>query len=60
MRRLNAHKLFVGDDWFGHSQWDKYESELASLGVDIVYFPYTQSTSSTLINETLSKLRHEE
>ena len=30
---------------------------LAEKGVRVVYFPYTQGTSSTLINETLNTLR---
>lgn len=49
--------MFVGDDWYETQKWQGIEAELASFGVKIVYFPYTKSTSSTLINETLTKLR---
>lgn len=55
--RYKFHKMFVGDDWFKSEKWDDYEKEFKNVGVDIIYFPYTKSTSSTLINSTLQKLR---
>ena len=51
--------MFVGDDWKGTDKWNKIEAELAEVGAKVVYFPYTKGTSSTLINETLKKLRNE-
>ena len=41
----------------GSEKWDKYEREFKQLGVDTVYFPYTKTTSSSLINNALIKLR---
>ena len=52
--------MFVGDDWKGTPKWDAYEKQFRQVGVDIVYFPYTKGISSTLLNETLTKLRNEE
>jgi len=49
--------MFVGDDWYKTDKWEEFDNEFTSKGVRIVYFPYTKSTSSTLINETLKKLR---
>ena len=49
--------MFVGDDWKGTDKWNKIEKDLAGVGAKVVYFPYTKGTSSTLINETLMKLR---
>ena len=49
--------MFVGDDWYETKKWKEPEKEFKKLGVKIVYFPYTKSTTSTLINETLEKLR---
>lgn len=49
--------MFVGDDWKGTDKWNAYEMEFQELGVEIVYFPYTKGTSSTLLNEALLKLR---
>ncbi len=51
--------MFVGDDWKGTEQWQEFEKQFKAVGVDIVYFPYTKGTSSTLLNETLKKLRDE-
>lgn len=49
--------MFVGDDWYKTDKWADFESDFTNRGVRIIYFPYTKSTSSTLINETLKSLR---
>jgi asparagine synthase (glutamine-hydrolysing) len=41
--------LIVGDDWKGHPNWNKWETQLNQVGVGIVYLPYTSNISSTLI-----------
>lgn len=51
--------MFVGDDWQGTEKWKNYEEQFRKINVDIVYFPYTKGISSTLLNETLQKLRIE-
>ena len=56
--KLRFDVMFVGDDWFKSDKWRTFEKKFNKVGVRIVYFPYTQGTSSTLINETLRKLRH--
>ena len=55
--KLRFDMLFVGDDWFESSSWQEMEDKFKQVGVRVVYFPYTKSTTSTLINETLKKLR---
>jgi len=50
--------MFVGDDWAKTDKWKKFEEGFDAVGVKIVYFPYTKTTSSTLINETLQSLRN--
>ena len=57
--KLKFDVMFVGDDWAQTDKWEALEKEFESVGVKIVYFPYTKSTSSTLINETLVRLREE-
>lgn len=52
---IRFNKMFVGDDWKGTDKWNKYEKEFGSVGVDIVYFPYTKTTSSTLLRSVLKK-----
>lgn len=59
VKKLNAQFLFVGDDWYAQDSWKAMESELEALNCKIVYFPYTQGTSSSLVNETLLGLRGE-
>jgi glycerol-3-phosphate cytidylyltransferase len=56
--KLRFDVMFVGDDWFKSDKWRTFEKKFNKVGVRIVYFPYTPGTSSTLINETLRKLRH--
>ena len=56
-QKYHFHKMFVGDDWKGTAKWNKIEAEMAEVGVELVYFPYTKGTSSTLINQTLNNLR---
>lgn len=57
VKKLKATKLFVGDDWYEDKNWKKMESELREFNCEIIYFPYTRGTTSTLINETLENLR---
>lgn len=57
--RIKFDVMFVGDDWKDTDKWNQYEKEFEKVGVSIIYFPYTKGTSSTLINEVLSKLRNE-
>lgn len=54
---LHYNKLFHGNDWKGSLMYNEIEANLEKLGVEIVYFPYTQGTSSTKINNALSFLR---
>lgn len=51
--------MFVGDDWYQSENWEVYEADLSHRNVRVVYFPYTKKTSSTLINQTLVRLRAE-
>lgn len=58
-KKLKFDVMFVGDDWFNSPKWEEIEIQLNKVGVKIIYFPYTQGTSSTIINATLDKLRNE-
>jgi glycerol-3-phosphate cytidylyltransferase len=53
---LKFNRMFVGDDWKGTDTWNKLEAEFAIVGVDIVYFPYTKTTSSTLLRAALVEI----
>ena len=54
--RLKFNVLFVGDDWYGAESWRVMEAKLKTVGVRIIYLPYTSKTSSTLLTKTLEKL----
>ena len=47
-------KLFVGSDYKGTERFNRYEQILRGKA-EIVYFPYTQGTSSTQLRDALSK-----
>ena len=57
VKKLGASILFVGDDWYKNENWITMEEQLTDIGCSVKYFPYTEGTSSTLINATLVKLR---
>jgi glycerol-3-phosphate cytidylyltransferase len=48
--------LFVGSDYKGTERFNRYEQIFADKGVTIIYFPYTQGTSSSQLREALSAI----
>ena len=50
-------KLFVGSDYIGTDRFKRYEEICTTLNVEVVYFPYTASTSSSQLRDALSKLK---
>ena len=52
-KRHQFNIMFVGDDWKGTPQWETLEKQMAEVGVEIIYFPYTQTTSSTKLRQYL-------
>ena len=55
--RLKFDVMFVGDDWFDTEKWRDLDEKFKSVGVKIIYFPYSKGVSSTLINKTLITIR---
>ncbi|NLF26890.1 MAG: SDR family NAD(P)-dependent oxidoreductase [Clostridiales bacterium] len=45
--------LFVGSDYKGTERFNRYERELTPLGVKIIYFSYTEGTSSTQLRRAI-------
>ena len=54
-KKLKADYLFVGDDWYNTKKWKDYETQLEEVGVKIIYFPYTEGISSTMLTNKLEK-----
>jgi glycerol-3-phosphate cytidylyltransferase len=55
-RELRFNVLFKGNDWQGTEKGKRLERDFAALGVDVVYFPYTQATSSSKLRRTLRNI----
>ncbi|MCL2467419.1 MAG: adenylyltransferase/cytidyltransferase family protein [Micrococcales bacterium] len=48
--------FFKGDDWKGTPRGLELERRFAEVGVQVVYFPYTVTTSSTRLRRALDVL----
>lgn len=48
--------FFKGDDWRGTRKGLELERKFAAVGVEVIYFPYTINTSSTLLRQALAAL----
>lgn len=46
--------IFKGDDWQGTPKGYLLERTMTSVGADVVYFPYTQHTSSSMLRKFLT------
>lgn len=57
--QLGFNVFFKGDDWRGTEKGRALEARFAEVGVEVVYFPYTASTSSTKLRAALSALSGE-
>jgi glycerol-3-phosphate cytidylyltransferase len=55
-RELHFDVFFKGDDWRGTEKGMRLEREFAEVGVEVVYFPYTMTTSSTTLRRALAAL----
>lgn len=53
--RLHFNRMFVGDDWKGSPLFSEIENRFKEVGVEIVYFPYTKGTSSSILREKILK-----
>jgi glycerol-3-phosphate cytidylyltransferase len=55
-RELRFNVLFKGDDWQGTEEGDRLERDFAAIGVEVLYFPYGQATSSSALRRTLQNI----
>ncbi|MBC7723499.1 MAG: adenylyltransferase/cytidyltransferase family protein [Burkholderiaceae bacterium] len=55
-RELHFDVFFKGDDWRGTEKGRRLEKQFAAVGVEVVYFPYTVHTSSTVLRRALDLL----
>lgn len=55
-REVRFDVYFKGDDWRGTEKGTRLEASFAEVGVEVVYFPYTMTTSSTQLRRTLESI----
>ena len=51
--------LFKGNDWKGKPNRFELEQLFGSVGVHVIYFPYTVHTSSAILRRTLAMINEE-
>lgn len=51
LEQIPFNVIFIGDDWKNSDRWQKTREDLAKYGVDVVFLPYTQNVSSTMLRE---------
>lgn len=58
--KLKFDAIFHGDDWKGSKMYEEIEKKFSAVGVEMVYFPYTKGTSSTILGDVLAKVLNEQ
>lgn len=53
-REVGFNIFFKGDDWRGTPKGVRLERDMDLVGVQVVYLPYTATTSSTVLRRALS------
>lgn len=52
-KKLKFNAFFHGDDLKGTPKYIELEKQFAEVGVDLVYFPYTQGITSTVLRKKI-------
>lgn len=58
--KLHFDVLFHGSDWKNSDMYNKIVDSLEKVGVDVVFLPHTEGTSSTLLSEVLYNVSENE
>lgn len=53
--KVHFNRLFIGDDWRGNPRWEETGRIMKELGVELIYLPHTQGTSSTMLRDKLKE-----
>jgi glycerol-3-phosphate cytidylyltransferase len=59
LENLKFDVMFHGSDWKGTSLYSEYEKVFKSIGVDLVFLPHTDGTSSTELAQKLQRDKEE-
>ncbi len=55
LKKIPFDAIFIGDDWKGNDRWNTTKERLNALGVEVIFLPYTQNISSTLLRDQKDK-----
>jgi glycerol-3-phosphate cytidylyltransferase len=58
--KYNFQRIFKGSDWKGSAKWNGLEQRFAEIGVEVIYFNYTETTSSSMVRTILEKINADE
>jgi glycerol-3-phosphate cytidylyltransferase len=53
---LKFNAIFHGDDWKCSKMYEEIERKFREVGVEMVYFPYTKGTSSSMLVDVLEQV----
>ena len=57
--RIPFEAVFIGDDWESNERWLKTKTDLAEIGIDVVFLPYTDGVSSTMLRSQINHKNEE-
>jgi glycerol-3-phosphate cytidylyltransferase len=52
-QKIKFDKLFIGSDWEGSKRWNETEEMMKKKNVEVIYLPYTEGISSSIIREKM-------
>lgn len=52
---LHFDVMFHGDDWKGSNMYEKIQKDFATRGIELVFLPHTDGTSSTIISKKIKE-----
>jgi len=55
VKKNNIDVMFVGSDWQGTEKWRELEKELAKIDCEVIYLPYTEGISSTILRDQINR-----
>ena len=56
-KKLNFNKIFHGDDWKNSEMYKKIINDFRKIGVEVVFLPYTDGISSTILRNKIIKVK---
>ena len=55
LEKIKFNAIFIGSDWGDNPRWLKTKKDMEKYKIDVVFLPYTEGISSTLLREELNR-----